>query len=92
MPKKKLTNYEQQVLEAFEKGEFTVLDQAEDKKERYQSYAHATAAKNKSISLRISERDLQQRKTKSLEVGIPYQTLLNALIHQFNTGKIELSL
>lgn len=92
MNKKNLTPYEKDILKAFEKGEYTVVDQLKKKKEQYQAYAQATATKNKSISLRVSEKDLGQLKVKALEVGMPYQTLLNVLIRQFNAGKIEVSI
>ena len=59
---------------------------------RYASYAKATLAKNKSISLRISELELNKLKSRAEEAGLPYQTLLSTLIHQFTNKKIALKL
>ncbi|MDQ7067293.1 MAG: hypothetical protein Q9M40_04510 [Sulfurimonas sp.] len=47
--------------------------------------------KKKAISIRISENDLYELKRKSLESSIPYQNLIQMLIHQFTTDKIRLS-
>ncbi|MCF6245143.1 MAG: hypothetical protein L3J43_08910 [Sulfurovum sp.] len=43
--------------------------------------------KKKAISIRISENDLYVLKKKSLESAIPYQNLIQMLIHQFTTDK-----
>jgi predicted DNA binding CopG/RHH family protein len=45
--------------------------------------------RKKLISIRISQRDLELLKRKSLEIGIPYQTLISVLIHQYVEGKIK---
>jgi predicted DNA binding CopG/RHH family protein len=38
------------------------------------------------ISLRIPRRDLSRLKSKAMEEGVPYQTLINALIHKYVAG------
>jgi predicted DNA binding CopG/RHH family protein len=38
------------------------------------------------ISLRIPRRDLSRLKSRAMEEGIPYQTLINALIHKYVAG------
>ncbi len=35
------------------------------------------------ISLRVPRRDLIRLKSRALQEGIPYQTLINALIHRY---------
>ncbi len=35
------------------------------------------------ISLRVPKRDLTRLKSRALQEGIPYQTLINALIHRY---------
>jgi len=35
------------------------------------------------ISLRVPKRDLARLKSRALQDGIPYQTLINALIHRY---------
>jgi predicted DNA binding CopG/RHH family protein len=46
-------------------------------------------SKKKAISIRLLESDLERIKAKSLSQGMPYQTLLSALIHQYANGKIK---
>ena len=41
--------------------------------------------KNKSISLRISSHDLEKLKEKAIDEGIPYQTLINSILHKYVT-------
>jgi len=48
--------------------------------------------KKKAISLRVSQRDLKLLKRKSLETGIPYQTIISSLIRQYVEGKIKLEI
>lgn len=50
----------------------------------YGRYATATLAKTRNINLRIPERDLLRLKAQAVEKGIPYQTLLASVIHQYS--------
>ena len=45
------------------------------------------ARKNKSISLRISNFDLEKLKEKANSEGIPYQTLINSILHKYITNQ-----
>lgn len=38
------------------------------------------------ISLRISRSDLARLKSRAMQEGIPYQTLINSLIHKYVTS------
>ena len=46
------------------------------------------ARKNKSISLRISSYDLDKLKEKAERVGIPYQTLINSVLHKYVSNQL----
>lgn len=48
-----------------------------------QEIARNTTAKNKTITVRLSERDLTKLKTKAMQEGLPYQTLVASLIHKY---------
>ena len=52
-------------------------------KAKYQNYAKLTLGKSKNINIRLSEKDLQKIKSKAVTRGLPYQTLLSSLIHQY---------
>lgn len=78
-----LTKEEQVMLEAIENGEFRpVQNQAEAKKRAIEA-ALNTLNKNKNINIRLTERDLQKIKAKSVGEGIPYQTLISSIIHKY---------
>jgi len=46
------------------------------------------ARKNRSISLRISHYDLEKLKEKAEKVGMPYQTLINSILHKYVTNQL----
>lgn len=46
------------------------------------------AKKNKSISLRISNYDLAKIKEKAYNEGIPYQTLINSILHKYISNQL----
>ena len=45
------------------------------------------AKKNRSINLRISNFDLEKIKEKANKEGIPYQTLINSILHKYITNQ-----
>ena len=42
--------------------------------------------KRQRISISIPERDLMRLKTKAAEQGMPYQTLINSILHKYVEG------
>jgi predicted DNA binding CopG/RHH family protein len=55
-----------------------------ERKSEIEAMARATMADERAkISLRIPKRDLIRLKLRALQEGIPYQTLINALIHRY---------
>ena len=78
-----LTEEEQGILEAFEKGEFKSVPKLNKVKEHFQQVAKNTLNKAKNINIRLSERDLAMLKRKAVEEGIPYQTLVSSILHKF---------
>ena len=84
----KYTIYEKDILESFERGEWESVPDFENDKEKYIRYARNTILKNKRINIRISERDLTRLKSKSVEEGLPYQTLISSILHKYISGKL----
>lgn len=52
--------------------------------------AYLKQEKKKAVSVRLSENDLYELKRKSLENGIPYQNVIQMLVHQYTSNKIHL--
>ena len=77
------------LLEQIDKGEF-FEDLTEF--ENLKIAAKNTIEKNERVNLRIHEKDLLIIKRKATENGLPYQSLINVLIHQYAEGKIVLNM
>ncbi len=60
---------------------------SEEKKARIERIIDR-AKKNRAISLRINNHDLEKLKEKAREEGIPYQTLINMILHKYVTNRL----
>ncbi|UCN00432.1 hypothetical protein LCX93_00525 [Sulfurimonas sp. SWIR-19] len=85
-----LDEFELDILSGVENGEWETKGNIDERRVQLQSIIKHQ--KKKAISIRISENDLYELKRKSLESSIPYQNLIQMLIHQFTTDKIRLSI
>ena len=85
-----LDDYEQDILQSVEKGEWESKNNTDDRLLELQSYIKNQ--KKKAISIRVNENDIYELKKKALENGVPYQNIIQILIHQFATNKIRLTI
>ncbi len=83
-----LDRYEQEIEDSVEKGEWVSVSNLEEEKNRLAEIAKNTVAKRESVNFRISKRDLMRLKSKALEEGLPYQTLISSILHKFVSGKL----
>jgi predicted DNA binding CopG/RHH family protein len=88
MKNHKLNREEQELLNAFESGEF-VSDLSKERRAFLSQAAKETFKKNKRINIRISSRDLEALKRRALEEGIPYQTLISSILHKYASGGLK---
>jgi len=86
----KLDKYEKDILQSVENGEWESKNNTDDRLAQLQSYIKHQ--KKKAISIRINENDIYELKKKALENGVPYQNIIQILIHQFATNKIQLNM
>lgn len=78
-----LDDEEKQILKDIENGKYIpVKNQAKAKREALLA-ARNTLNKTKNINIRLSEKVLHKIKVKAAETGIPYQTLVSSILHQF---------
>lgn len=77
-----LDKEEQELLEAFEHGEFVPVTNQKEEKVKALASAKASLNKTRNINIRLSERDLYKLKAKAIEEGIPYQTLASSILHK----------
>jgi predicted DNA binding CopG/RHH family protein len=92
MPEAKSTDQldaeEQQLLEDFERD--AMLSVATPALlEGLRESAKATGQKDQRINIRLSSGDLQAIRTRALQAGIPYQTLISSILHQFVSGDLQ---
>jgi predicted DNA binding CopG/RHH family protein len=85
---KYLDEFEKDILQSVEAHEWKSKNNTKERLKELQSYIKNE--KKKAISLRLSENDIYELKKKALENSIPYQNLVQMLIHQFVTNKIKL--
>ena len=78
-----LTNEEKEI----ENNINSLVSVSGKKRERIESIL-AKAKKNRAISLRIAEYDLEKLKEKAARDGIPYQTLINTVLHKYVTNQL----
>jgi predicted DNA binding CopG/RHH family protein len=83
-----MDKYEREVLDSFEKGEWLPVDDIQTKKKALTEAARNTFLKNKRINIRLSEKVVNELKAKSLEEGIPYQTLIASVLHKYVKGRL----
>jgi len=79
---------EQQLLDAFEQGALTSVATPALLNDLRQS-ARATGQKDQRINIRLSSGDLQAIRTRALQEGIPYQTLISSVLHKYVSGTLQ---
>ena len=84
-----LDEQERDIRDAVEKDALVPVSNEEELKEKLIRAARATIAKTRHISIRLSERDLMRLRAKALELGMPYQTLIGSILHQYAEGKVK---
>lgn len=79
-----LDKNERGILKDFKRGVLRSARNIRGERMRYRQYARNTLNKNRNINIRLSDRDLQKIKALAAQKGLPYQTLISSLIHQYS--------
>lgn len=87
MKKIQLDKEEQEILDAYESGEFKSV-MTDERKKSIEQAAAETFKKDKRINIRLSGRDLSAIQRRALEEGIPYQTLVSSILHKYISGSL----
>ncbi len=88
-----LDDYERDLIKAIDNDEFVEIPNQEAEMKKYREYAKYTLAKmkkNKRITIRVENDDLNLIQNKAIESGIPYQTLIASILRKFARGKINI--
>jgi predicted DNA binding CopG/RHH family protein len=78
---------ERELIESSERGEWVSVGDIEARRTFWQEAARgALDGKRQRISISIPERDLARLKARAAEEGLPYQTLINSILHKYVEG------
>ncbi len=91
----KLDAYEQELVDVIETQGLPPSKLDADRQKMLQAAAQKkldTLDAKKQISLKIRESDLELIRQKAKEVSIPYQNIIQALLHKYATGQIKLEI
>lgn len=83
MNKRSLTQEEREI----ERNADALQPVGKEKKRRIEKILEG-AKKSQTISLRISAEDLVRIKERAMREGVPYQTLINSVLHKYVTHQL----
>lgn len=86
----KFDEYEKELLDLEEKGLIEKSSPSPEERKALIMAAKQTLQKDMRINIRISSRDLVSLKRKANRAGMPYQTLISSVLHQYVSGAIHL--
>jgi predicted DNA binding CopG/RHH family protein len=79
---------ERELIESTERGEWVSVGNIEQQRAFWAEIARNTLdGKRKRISISIPERDLRKLKVRAAQEGMPYQTLINSILHKYVEGE-----
>ena len=90
-PSYKMDAEEKEILHAFEKEELKSNLKNRNELKTIEDAARNTLLKNQRINIRLPDTDLKKIKERAAENGIPYQTLIGTILHQYAVGKLTIS-
>ena len=83
-----LDDEEKELLQSLKNEEWVSVDNLQEEIKTHQEIAKNTLRKDKRINIRLSSHDLEALKTNAVEMGLPYQTLVSSVLHQYATGRL----
>jgi predicted DNA binding CopG/RHH family protein len=87
-----LDSYEEELINDLENGEFKPVKNEKNEIKRITEIFRSAAKKEKRITIRIAQKDLEDIQKKAEYSNIPYQTLVASILHQFATGKVKIEM
>ena len=83
-----LTDEEQTLITAYEADEIVFAPVSAARNKQLKNMAAATLKKDARINIRISNATLLGVQAKAAQLGMPYQTLIASVVHQYAMGRI----
>ncbi len=88
----KYDNEELELLEAIESGDISSVDFDNDKIKIEAKKTLDYLKKKKQISINMKQSDLDFIKQRASDIGISYQNIIQALVHNYAVGKLKLNI
>ena len=82
------TKEELEIVDYIENENPKSVSDMKSKMQQIKSAVTTKYTKRKAINIKVLESDLEKLKSKALEEGMPYQTLLNSVLHKYITGQL----
>lgn len=82
-------NNDEELERTIGNNEWIPVSNLSEMKRQLKTAAKNTLLKDQRMNIRIAQRDLEGLKTKALEEGMPYQTLVSSILHKYVTGKLK---
>lgn len=84
-----LDREEQALLRALERGDLKYKAATKAERDEARAAARATLKRDKRMNIRVSSMDMLGLQTKAAKLGMPYQTLVSSILHQYLTGRLK---
>ena len=84
----KLDKEEREILDAYDKGNLKLSSPSKKERDKIQAMAEQTFRKDRRVTIRLYDHDLKGVQKKAMEKGMPYQTLISSMIHQYVEGDL----
>lgn len=84
----KYNKEEKDILDAYEQGKMKLDTPSKKEIEAIKAAAKKTLIKSKRITIRLYDHDYRGIQKKAIEMGVPYQTLISGVIHQYIEGEL----
>jgi len=78
---------EKDILDAYEQGKMKLAAPSRKEIGVIKATAKKTLVKNKRVTIRLYDHDYRGIQKKAMEMGVPYQTLISGVIHQYIEGE-----
>ena len=86
--KTKFDQEEHEIITAYDSGKMSGTVPTRKEIDEIKAMARKTLRKDRRVTIRLYDHDLKGIQKKALEKGLPYQTLISSMIHQYVEGEL----
>lgn len=89
IPPVQLDAEEQELNDSIERGEWTSVENIDTEKAFAKAAAENYFRKDARVNIRISSHDLDRLKQRAAYKGLPYQTFIASVLHEYAAGHFD---